>query len=248
MTITELYSAHRRSICNRATLASSNDIWCFYCKKQVKYSDIIDWTDRKQSQTLYNSTEPTAICPHCSIDSLIASPEPGVLDALNEYFFSPKKNQKLWFITSFSIIPPEKRKKVYSWWKASRNALRRAFIPSNLLPKVSVNFWKNLKRLWKEFHNWEHLPIDRLTWGFYSSFPKALSTVERNMTDLRETDFQYCCIEGRNEGLYQIVEEKDQIFFKWEGSNETGKWVQLPSVPEEIKIAFGNHQIQLLEM
>ncbi|MEM9244380.1 MAG: hypothetical protein AAGA67_01350 [Cyanobacteria bacterium P01_F01_bin.153] len=59
---------------------------CFYCCKIFKPSAIADWIDEP------NSTEQTALCPHCEIDSVIGD-HSGI--PITEEFL--KKMQRHWF-------------------------------------------------------------------------------------------------------------------------------------------------------
>lgn len=63
----ELKELHKQCSHNRHALASGEEAGCFYCKKTCRLPDITKWVDRGSD---------TAICPHCSIDSLL----PGVTD------------------------------------------------------------------------------------------------------------------------------------------------------------------------
>lgn len=56
-----LKAAHKHSSKHKQELVESNVIGCFYCCRFVKYEDIEEWIDNQS----------TAICPLCSIDSLI---------------------------------------------------------------------------------------------------------------------------------------------------------------------------------
>jgi hypothetical protein len=54
-------NAHDHSSRHRDVLLKSQVCGCFHCMKTFSPTDIVEWTDRKQ----------TAICPKCGIDSVI---------------------------------------------------------------------------------------------------------------------------------------------------------------------------------
>jgi hypothetical protein len=58
-----LKALHRESSHNRASLAESTECGCFYCKTIYKPEEIECWCDGGE----------TAICPYCSIDSVIGN-------------------------------------------------------------------------------------------------------------------------------------------------------------------------------
>ncbi|MEM9771742.1 MAG: hypothetical protein AAF889_09135 [Cyanobacteria bacterium P01_D01_bin.73] len=57
--------AHQFSIRHRSQLLESERCGCFYCRKIFEPSAIADWIDEP------NSSEQTALCPQCGIDSVI---------------------------------------------------------------------------------------------------------------------------------------------------------------------------------
>ncbi len=59
----DLKQIHKHSIYNRKEIEQSAVCGCFYCLRWVHPPTIKEWCD----------DEDTAVCPHCSIDSLIGS-------------------------------------------------------------------------------------------------------------------------------------------------------------------------------
>ena len=57
----QVIAAHKHSSKHRAELEKSEKCGCFFCLRIYSPSEIEDWTDG----------ENTAICPHCSVDSVI---------------------------------------------------------------------------------------------------------------------------------------------------------------------------------
>ena len=64
-------SSHGHSINNKVEIEISKECVCFYCARRFAPASIVEWTDGGQ----------TAICPHCSIDSVIGDAAPYQLDA-----------------------------------------------------------------------------------------------------------------------------------------------------------------------
>ena len=62
----DLVEAHRAAKGNKADLAKSGRCGCFYCLSVYDPSEIVRWVDSGR----------TAICPKCSIDSVLASFSP----------------------------------------------------------------------------------------------------------------------------------------------------------------------------
>ena len=58
----DLVEAHRAARNNKADLAKSDKCGCFYCLSVYNPSEIVRWVDSGR----------TAICPKCSIDSVLA--------------------------------------------------------------------------------------------------------------------------------------------------------------------------------
>lgn len=83
MTLTEeeLQSWHRSSVSNRATLETITRCGCFCCCKTFPVLDIDEWVEDRSGDT--------AICPRCSVDSVVASEDPSVLDQMHDRFFQP---------------------------------------------------------------------------------------------------------------------------------------------------------------
>ena len=59
----DIMLAHKQSIHHREQLESSELCGCFYCLNIYPQSEINTWIDN----------DSTAICPYCSIDSIIGS-------------------------------------------------------------------------------------------------------------------------------------------------------------------------------
>lgn len=77
----EIKSATRLAMKNRSELEKVEKCSCYYCCQTYPVSEIVNWTDESK----------TAICPKCSIDSVV----PGVVDVevlkkAHEYWFIPK--------------------------------------------------------------------------------------------------------------------------------------------------------------
>ncbi len=58
--------AHRHSIHNKSEIMESGICGCFYCLRIFEPTKISNWADS-------TSIEQTALCPECSIDSVIGS-------------------------------------------------------------------------------------------------------------------------------------------------------------------------------
>lgn len=63
----KLAQAHKTSMHNRETLAKSDSCGCFYCLRIYPPGEIKEWADAVDGKGT------TAICPHCSVDSILAS-------------------------------------------------------------------------------------------------------------------------------------------------------------------------------
>ena len=59
----DLEQAHKHSSMHRGELEKSELCGCFYCLTTFQPSDIVEWIDGGQ----------TALCPKCSVDSVIGS-------------------------------------------------------------------------------------------------------------------------------------------------------------------------------
>ena len=74
--------ACRMSFKNRRQVMSSKQVGCYYCGHTCGPEDIKEWTDNGE----------TALCPRCSVDSIVPSSE-GVqlseemLKRMNQYWF-----------------------------------------------------------------------------------------------------------------------------------------------------------------
>jgi len=63
--MTHIIDAHKHSRNNRENLTKSYLCGCFCCLRIFKTSEIVDWTDNKDKDA-------TAVCPYCSVDSIIS--------------------------------------------------------------------------------------------------------------------------------------------------------------------------------
>lgn len=82
-----LKHAHTYCTDNKKYLDHTETCGCFYCQKIFSPADITFWLSEFGGQT--------AICPYCSIDSVIPDMESikiseGFLSAMHEYWFSIK--------------------------------------------------------------------------------------------------------------------------------------------------------------
>ena len=59
----QLEDAHKESVSNKPFLKNASKCGCFHCLRIFKAGDIIDWT---------GDVPETAICPNCSVDSIIS--------------------------------------------------------------------------------------------------------------------------------------------------------------------------------
>jgi len=78
----DIIEAHKRSIHHRPEIEASAKCGCFYCLEIFEPSAIREWVDDYD----------TALCPHCSIDSVIgdASGYPidvGFLKQMQDHWF-----------------------------------------------------------------------------------------------------------------------------------------------------------------
>jgi hypothetical protein len=90
MTIDEikgiLYGLHHSTFRNETQIKSSHICGCFYCKSIFNPEDVVQWCDND------GRGEPTALCPHCGIDSVIGDAcgmriTPSLLELMNLQFF-----------------------------------------------------------------------------------------------------------------------------------------------------------------
>ncbi len=82
----ELQRLHRLSFANREAVSKSDVCGCFFCLKTFSGSAISQWVDESRDTQ-------TAMCPHCGIDSVLASGSgieitPEVLAGMNQHYFS----------------------------------------------------------------------------------------------------------------------------------------------------------------
>lgn len=78
----ELKSIHCLSSRNYDLLSKSDECACFSCLARLHFNDIVEWLDDEPSKT--------AICPKCSVDSLVPGEkvDHDLLKAMQkEYFY-----------------------------------------------------------------------------------------------------------------------------------------------------------------
>jgi hypothetical protein len=87
-TIDMLEAAHRHSARHREAIETSKFCGCFYCERTFEPSEIEFWVDSEQ----------TAICPKCSIDSVLGDRSglpvtaAAFLKAMHERWFETRKS------------------------------------------------------------------------------------------------------------------------------------------------------------
>ena len=82
-------SSHQDSSRHYDKIAASDVVGCFYCLNIFPPSDIKRWTDRRNPRT-GETTQKTAICPHCSVDS--------ILPTKGTYFGEIPENERIAFL------------------------------------------------------------------------------------------------------------------------------------------------------
>jgi hypothetical protein len=91
-----LSKLHKKSRCNRSSLAEAKICGCFYCFKEYPFEQIIEWVDAGE----------TALCPRCGIDSVLGFDTPTAdQELLHEM-------HDLWFKESVNLTPDEWKKAV----------------------------------------------------------------------------------------------------------------------------------------
>ena len=63
--------AHKHCRNHRQEVLSSKVCGCFYCQEMFHPDEIIDWVDPPKGETVTNENGETALCPKCTIDSVI---------------------------------------------------------------------------------------------------------------------------------------------------------------------------------
>jgi len=102
-----IHRAHSYTSWNRAALERSRSCGCVYCLRVFSPADIELWTDRDR----------TAVCPNCSVDSVVPSYWAGksrfgvtldrdFLESVRHRFFDPE----------FAVTLDELNKKRDAWW------------------------------------------------------------------------------------------------------------------------------------
>lgn len=69
----EHITAHSTSIRHRVQILDSDVCGCFYCLAIFKPSEIEEWCDCESIELGGKKVCQTALCPYCSIDSVIGS-------------------------------------------------------------------------------------------------------------------------------------------------------------------------------
>lgn len=85
----DLKTAHDESTFNRERLIAAGRCGCFHCLTTYLPDEITDWIPDHRRD---GSTDETALCPRCGIDSVIAMPPGGPRDEsflrrMNEEYF-----------------------------------------------------------------------------------------------------------------------------------------------------------------
>jgi hypothetical protein len=79
----DLETLHRKSARHRAAVEASTLCGCFCCLRMYPPSEIKTWVARDDNDT--------AVCPHCSVDSVLPSSEveitPELLTAMHDRWF-----------------------------------------------------------------------------------------------------------------------------------------------------------------
>jgi hypothetical protein len=86
MTTPDILRAHRHSSRHRDEVLCSERCGCFYCCAVFLPSEVTHWIDE------WDKVGQTALCPHCSIDSVIGSASgypitPEFLAAMKAHWF-----------------------------------------------------------------------------------------------------------------------------------------------------------------
>jgi hypothetical protein len=64
----DIQPAHRHSIRNRREVLASEVCACFYCLALFEPGKVVSWVADGPSES-----DETALCPHCSVDSVLGS-------------------------------------------------------------------------------------------------------------------------------------------------------------------------------
>jgi len=70
-------NTHEKTTNNKLILEEAELCCCIYCKQYFNSCDIIKWIDGGE----------TALCPKCSVDSVIPAVDTDYLNCLNNYWF-----------------------------------------------------------------------------------------------------------------------------------------------------------------
>jgi hypothetical protein len=98
----DLHLAHEHCFCNQSEVLASEICGCFSCATVFPPSAIANWTLETEPPLIVDNrwvavrkTEPSALCPHCGIDTVIGSRSGFPITA---EFLS--RMQKRWFPSS----------------------------------------------------------------------------------------------------------------------------------------------------
>lgn len=77
-----LEKLHARASNNKELIMNANKVYCFHCKKEMSYKDIVEYIDN----------DSTGICPHCGVDSLLPDSideliDEEIINDMNKYWF-----------------------------------------------------------------------------------------------------------------------------------------------------------------
>lgn len=81
--IYSLQKAPMLAMRNRIEVETASECGCYYCQKIFRSEEIKEWTDNSQ----------TALCPYCSVDSVLAGMNVAEeLAKLHKYWFAEPKD------------------------------------------------------------------------------------------------------------------------------------------------------------
>lgn len=77
-----LEKLHTRASNNKELIMNANKVYCFHCKKEMSYKDIVEYIDN----------DSTGICPYCGVDSLLPDSmdelkDEEIINDMNRYWF-----------------------------------------------------------------------------------------------------------------------------------------------------------------
>lgn len=77
----ELLKWHKGSFANKGTITSAQRVGCFCCCATYPSHTVVDFVEDKEGET--------ALCPQCSVDSVIVSEDQDLLSQMCDRFFRP---------------------------------------------------------------------------------------------------------------------------------------------------------------